>query len=82
MSTLLGRTCFQFLYYVRSHTAASSDSAVPLVITEYVVSVSKERGLNVVHYEELDGFRYEHGIEVRGHMFVLQKKQEAATDEL
>ena len=50
--------------------------------TEYVAELSEELGLKVIHYEELDGFRFEHGVEVRGHMFVLQKKSQEANSEL
>lgn len=49
---------------------------------DYVVELSEERGLNVIHYEELDGFRYEHGVEVRGHLFVLQKEAREPNSEL
>ena len=40
---------------------------------EYVEAVSKAHQFHVLHYEALDGFRYEQGVAVRGHLFVLQK---------
>lgn len=40
---------------------------------EYVEAVCKAHQFRVQHYEELDGFRYEQGAAVRGHLFVLQK---------
>jgi len=46
----------------------------------YVESVARDHGLRVVHYEPMNGFRYEHGVEVRGHLFVLQLM--AGKDEL
>jgi predicted TPR repeat methyltransferase len=49
---------------------------------EYVLSLSKESGFAFVRYEPLDGFRYERGAEVRGHLFVLQKKLVGTTNEL
>lgn len=41
---------------------------------EYVVSVGKAHDLELVHYERLDGFRHEHGKDVRGHLFVMRKR--------
>lgn len=49
---------------------------------EYVLSLSEESGFAIVRYEPLDGFRYERGTEVRGHLVVLQKKLGGTTDEL
>jgi predicted TPR repeat methyltransferase len=46
---------------------------------EYVIHAAATHGMNVIHYEPLDGFRYEHGIAVRGHMFVLQKITDLAS---
>lgn len=43
---------------------------------EYVESMAQRHQLRVVHYEPLDSFRYENGIGVQGHAFVLQKKAE------
>lgn len=40
---------------------------------EYIVAVSEAHHFRVQHYEPLDGFRYENGVGVRGHLFVLQK---------
>jgi predicted TPR repeat methyltransferase len=39
----------------------------------YVESVCIEHALTILLYETLDGFRFEHGVAVRGHLFVLQK---------
>lgn len=47
---------------------------------EYVVTVSEAHRFRVQHYEPLDGFRYEQGLAVRGHLFVVQKT--APKDEL
>lgn len=41
---------------------------------EYVIEAAKHKGLDIVHYESLDGFRYEHGEPVRGHIFILSKQ--------
>jgi len=41
---------------------------------EYVESVSKQHSFDVVHYEPLINFRYEGGVGVQGHVFVIQKK--------
>jgi len=40
---------------------------------EYVLNVGKKFDLELVHYEPLDGFRFEHGVGVRGHIFVMRK---------
>lgn len=40
---------------------------------EYVESIGHQHHLKVMHYESLDGFRHEHGKDVRGHMFVMAK---------
>jgi len=42
---------------------------------QYVEEVGQAHGLSVIHYELLDGFRTEHGREVRGHLFVMQKRK-------
>lgn len=47
---------------------------------EYVETVCKAHQFRIHHYEPLDGFRYEQGAAVRGHLFVLQKA--SSTDEL
>jgi len=39
----------------------------------YVEQVGKDNGLQLVHYEPLDGFRHEMGKAVRGHVFVMEK---------
>lgn len=43
---------------------------------EYVVSVGQRFNLALVYYEPLDGFRFEHGVGVRGHIFIMQKIRE------
>lgn len=48
---------------------------------EYVIRVAQENGLFSAYYEPLDGFRYERGKKVRGHLFVMQKKSNSK-DEL
>ena len=40
---------------------------------EYVEQTGQDYSLKVVHYEELIDFRYENGVGVRGHIFVMQK---------
>jgi len=42
---------------------------------DYVLSVGKKFNLDLVYYEPLDGFRFEHGVGVRGHIFVMQKRK-------
>jgi len=42
---------------------------------EYVESVAKHHSLDIFHYEPLVDFRYENGVGVQGHIFVLQKQQ-------
>ena len=49
---------------------------------EYVEAVSAAHHFRIQHYEPLDGFRYEHGVGVRGHLFVLQKTDTGSSDEL
>jgi len=39
---------------------------------EYVTETAENVGFDVVHYEALDGFRFEGGVAVRGHAFILQ----------
>jgi predicted TPR repeat methyltransferase len=48
---------------------------------EYALSVGEAHGLELVHYESLDGFRHEQGKIVRGHLFVM-KKSKQKEDEL
>ena len=40
---------------------------------QYVLNMGKENSLRLVHYEPLIDFRYENGVGVRGHIFVMQK---------
>ena len=40
---------------------------------EYVAKMGLSHDLTLVHYENLDGFRHEHGKDVRGHIFVMKK---------
>ena len=39
---------------------------------EYIVESAESVGLSLVHYEPLDGFRFEGGTAVRGHAFILR----------
>ena len=48
---------------------------------EYVEEVGSTHQLELIHYESLDGFRHEMGKAVRGHIFVMRKRQQS-TDEL
>lgn len=41
---------------------------------EYVEAVAKQHSLDTILYEQLDQFREESGVGVRGHMFVLKKR--------
>lgn len=47
---------------------------------EYVEYVAEMNSLQIVHYEPLEGFRYEKGVPVRGHIFVMKSKE--TNDEL
>jgi predicted TPR repeat methyltransferase len=47
----------------------------------YVEQIAETHQFELMHYESLDGFRYEMGKAVRGHIFVLKKKG-PSTDEL
>ena len=52
---------------------------------EYVASVGRQRGLETIYYQPLEGFRHEMGVDVRGHVFVMQKtgkQSSSSTDEL
>jgi len=49
---------------------------------KYVSTVGYTHDLTVVHYENLDGFRHEHGKDVRGHIFVMKKESDSKKDEL
>lgn len=48
---------------------------------DYVIQIGAEHNFELVNYEPLDGFRYEHGVGVRGHIFVMQKRR-ITSDEL
>jgi predicted TPR repeat methyltransferase len=39
---------------------------------EYVAKVAEDHDIFLKHYEPLDGFRFERGVPVRGHLFVMQ----------
>jgi predicted TPR repeat methyltransferase len=39
----------------------------------YVTSAAESHGLELFHYERMDGFRHERGKQVRGHVFVVRK---------
>jgi len=47
---------------------------------EYVLEVAESHGLTLVHYEPLDNFRYERGVGVRGHIFVMRKSSSSTTN--
>jgi predicted TPR repeat methyltransferase len=47
---------------------------------EYIAAVGEAHDLTVVHYETLDGFRHEHGTDVRGHLFVMTTTTNAPLD--
>lgn len=49
---------------------------------KYVKDIARARGLSLVSYERIDGFRQERGQDVRGHFFVFAKKQQASKEEL
>jgi len=49
---------------------------------EYVINLGRSHKLSLVHYESLDGFRHEHGKDVRGHLFVMKKSINKNEDEL
>ncbi|OEU09404.1 S-adenosyl-L-methionine-dependent methyltransferase [Fragilariopsis cylindrus CCMP1102] len=49
---------------------------------EYATKVGLAHGLTLIHYEKLDGFRHDHGKDVRGHLFVMQKGSSHKKDEL
>ena len=40
---------------------------------EYALAVGQAHQLELVHYEELNDFRFEKGVGVRGHIFVMKK---------
>lgn len=40
---------------------------------QYVIDTGEKHDLHLVHYEALDGFRYERGVAVRGQVFILRK---------
>jgi predicted TPR repeat methyltransferase len=43
---------------------------------EYVKTLGGKHSLHTMYYEHLDGFRYENGVPVRGHIFVMKKMVE------
>ena len=43
---------------------------------KYVEEVGNRYSLHTVYYEHLSGFRFENGVPVRGHIFVMQKVEE------
>ncbi|MGK3751219.1 MAG: putative TPR repeat methyltransferase [Bacillariaceae sp.] len=49
---------------------------------EYVTNIGQAHDLTLMHYEKLDGFRQDHGKDVRGHLFVMQKGAPPKKDEL
>lgn len=40
---------------------------------EYVLEVGASHDLHLIHYEKLENFRYERGVGVQGHVFVMRK---------
>ena len=44
---------------------------------EYVLTIGRQHGLELIHYESLDGFRHENGKDVHGHLFVMQKQRQS-----
>lgn len=49
---------------------------------EYVEAVGKRHNFQLFHYEPLIDFRFESGVGVRGHIFVMQKTNGLVKDEL
>jgi len=49
---------------------------------EYVQSVGEVHNLKLVHYEPMADFRFENGVGVQGHIFVMQKQTSIAEQEL
>jgi predicted TPR repeat methyltransferase len=49
---------------------------------EYVEAVGARHNLDIFHYEPLNDFRFENGVGVRGHIFVMQKTSQIVKDEL
>jgi len=49
---------------------------------QYVEVVGKKHGLKTISYVPLDGFRFESGIPVRGHIFIMTKQQRNNNQEL
>lgn len=41
---------------------------------DYVEYVADQNSIELIHYEPLDGFRYEKGVAVRGHLFIMKTK--------
>jgi len=49
---------------------------------EYVSAVAQAHQLQPLHYEAMDGFRFERGVGVRGHLFVVLKQSGSRNEEL
>ena len=49
---------------------------------QYVEAVGKKHGLKAISYVPLDGFRFESGVPVRGHIFIMTKLQRNNNQEL
>lgn len=49
---------------------------------EYVEAVGASHSLQVFHYEPLNDFRFENGVGVRGHIFVMHKTSQVVKEEL
>jgi predicted TPR repeat methyltransferase len=49
---------------------------------EYVEAVGKRHNFQLFYYEPLIDFRFESGVGVRGHIFVMQKTNGLVKDEL
>ena len=48
---------------------------------EYVQSVGEAHNLNVLYYEPMADFRFENGVGVEGHIFVMQKQKVNSGDQ-
>lgn len=49
---------------------------------EYVQSVGEAHSLKLIHYEPMTDFRFENGVGVQGHIFVMQKQTSNGDQEL
>lgn len=79
--SLLLSTSVLLFDYIRQLSKSKSDWRWQLTASgrfahrkAYVESMAMQHSLRIVHYEELIDFRYENGVGVRGHIFVLQKQ--------